>query len=155
MREATGGSFLLYLVLFFVGVIILFFASIMSYSKAYKVKNRIINVIEEYGDIASMSNVERDNIIALINDDLSKVGYSYTQNRNTCNFNNCNSVDDINNTNYNYCLCKVDVDSSDSSKGYFYEVITFTEFRFPIIDSIITSNVHGETKIMGKSYDDY
>ena len=45
MKASIGGSMLLYIVLFFVSVVILFFVGIISYNKAYRVKNRIVNII--------------------------------------------------------------------------------------------------------------
>ena len=49
MRESLGGSMLLNLVVIFTGLIIIFFVGILSYSKAYRVKNRIVEIIEKYG----------------------------------------------------------------------------------------------------------
>ena len=161
MRESIGGSLLLYIVLFFIGLIILFFAAILSYAKAYRVKNRIINYLEN-------ANYYNDNgphyydLNEGINNELQGIGYSYKAPK-KCNFNNkcveISGVDDDENINrksfkggkYNYCLCKV----NNGVDGYYYEVITFTEFEFPIIKSVIKSSVHGETKIMGKEYKDY
>ena len=161
MREATGGSLLLYLVIFFVGVIILFFASIMSYAKAYRVKNRIINIVEETDCSLNFNNTVKENIITAIDTDLQTVGYNYS-NAKQCNFNNkdnasCENfnISSVKGGNYNYCICRVDVDSGDDSRGYFYEVITFTQFEFPIIKDVISSEVHGESKLMCKDYSDY
>ena len=49
MRESLGGGFLLNIVIIFAGVVIMLFIGILSYSKAYGVKNRIIEIIEKYG----------------------------------------------------------------------------------------------------------
>lgn len=147
MRESIGGSFLLYVVIFFIGVIILFFASIMSYSKAYRVKNRIINIVEN-----SNCNESEQSIISKIDYDLSEIGYTFTSVGN-CSFNNeCTNFNTISNTggNFNYCICKLDAPNG----GYYFEVMTFTEFEFPIIKDVIRSNVHGESKTMCKSYED-
>ena len=155
MREATGGSLLLYLVIFFVGVIILFFASMLSYSKAYRVKNRIINIMENYNDcVSEIGDEEKKNLIDTINTELQSIGYNYSSKSSACNFNNSVCKESFNNSNYNYCICKIDlgVDSENNSKGCYYEVITFTQFEFPIIKDVITSEVHGETKIIGKEY---
>ena len=161
MRESLGGSLLLYIVLFFIGLIILFFAAIMSYAKAYRVKNRIINYLEN-------ANYYNDNgpdyydLNAGINSELQGIGYSYKAPK-KCNFNNkCSQLgvsehnENLNNKSfkggkYNYCLCKVTLPDN----SYYFEVITFTEFEFPIIKSVIRSSVHGETKILGKEYKDY
>ena len=151
MRESLGGSFLLYIVIFFVGVIILFFASIISYSKAYRVKNRIINVVEN-----SPCNATEVDIIKSIDSDLNSVGYTYSGSS-SCNFGGSGTCTNFNTStnfggNFNYCICKVD---NPESNGYYYKVITFTEFDFPIIKSVIRSSVHGESKRMCMTYEDY
>lgn len=156
MREATGGSLLLYLVIFFVGVIVLFFASMLSYSKAYRVKNRIINILEEKNMCASnLFDEQKDELNSEIETELTRIGYNYSSKSKECNFNtdkkNCSLQ--FSGDNYNYCICKVDLrDSDGNSKGCYYEVITFTQFEFPIIKDVLTSEVHGETKIIGKKY---
>ena len=40
MRESVGGAYLLYIAIFFIIAVLLMFASALSYSRAYKVKNR-------------------------------------------------------------------------------------------------------------------
>ena len=153
MRESLGGSLLLYIVLFFIGLIILFFAAIMSYAKAYRVKNRIINYLE---------NANTRNLYDLntgINEELQNIGYSYGR-KNKCNFSNEKCNKDLNQEahgggQYDFCYCRVRLSDDNLDEGYYYEVITFTEFEFPIIKSVIRSSVHGETKILGKTYKDY
>lgn len=155
MREAVGGSLLMYLVVFFVSVVILFFVGIMSYSKAYRVKNRIISIIEKYEAYG------RDEIKSEINADLRNIGYKSTSN-NLCSSNKVkNHLKEIgiteeesegyknyNNTSYNYCLFR----SGKMTDSYYYVVVTFVSFEFPIIGDMITYPVYGETKILGKNY---
>ena len=162
MRESLGGSMLLYIVVFFVGIVILFFASILSYVKAYRVKNRIINIVD------SSPCMENDtdlfiNINQSINQSLLDAGYTITAATPECNFINEKCNEDDGNFNvripyfggdFNYCICKID-NSSDSSTGYHFEVITFTEFKFPVIEHVVKSNIHGETKTMCRTYEDY
>ena len=51
MREAIGSAFLVNLILVFMGVISALIVGSISYSKAYKAKDRIIYVIENTMDI--------------------------------------------------------------------------------------------------------
>lgn len=139
MREAIGGSLLLNLILVFTGLVILFFVGILAYSKAYRVKNRIIEIIERYETYEGNIRVETE-----INTDLKDVGYRAT-------YGNRCSRDNLNNTNYSYCVYKKE--STDTSGAYYYEVVTYVQFDFPIIGSNITIPVKGETKILGISYD--
>lgn len=133
LREAIGNSLLFNLVIVFVALVILFFVGILAYSKAYRVKNRIIETIEKYGDYYTA--------IEEIETDLKTMGYSSAFNS------NC-SDDNLNTSTYKYCIYYKE--SGDSS--YYYKVVTYVHFDFPIIGDFVTFPVHGETKILGKSY---
>lgn len=137
MREAIGSSLLLNIVVVFVSLIILFFVGILSYTKAYKAKNRIIDVIEKYGTYSEVPETQDagDEIVS----SLSEMGYQ---------LGNCkNTSGNLNNTGYKYCVHRV-----DASEGYYYKVTTYIQFYFPIIGDLFNPPVSGETKILGKSY---
>ena len=60
MRQAVGSAFILNLVIIFITLMMLVFVGSISYSKAYKTKNRIINIIEDnkgYNE-SSISEIE-------------------------------------------------------------------------------------------------
>lgn len=154
MKESIGGSMLLYLVLIFVTVVMLLFSSILTYSKAYKIKNRIIEVIEKYGMYNSTVANE-------INPDLSVAGYKANQTSNCDDIYNKlirtkYSEDKLsrnhNSYGYNYCIFK-STNTEGVNEGSYYVVVTFVEFQFPVIGDIMTFPVYGETKILGKKYD--
>ena len=48
MRDAFGGAFFIKLMLIFFAIYISFIAIALSYTKAFRVKNTIINYIEEF-----------------------------------------------------------------------------------------------------------
>lgn len=169
MRESLGGSMLLNLVVIFASLIIVVFVGILSYSKAYKIKNRIIEMIEKYGIYEAKKNSLEDTYVELeINPDLSAAGYDVsTPTR-------CESIksrilsekvdesktileDNLNNHGYNYCVFKYcDKESDDEqkcdNKASTYIVVTFIRFEVPIIADVLTFPVYGETKILGKDY---
>ena len=152
MRDAVGGSLLLNLVVIFTGIVIIFFVGIIAYSKAYKVKNRIIELVERNeGYPSSSEDAEFEKEIIT---ELSKVGYRVVSERITndkCSRDSSrgNCVNK-NTTYYYYCVCE----HSDSvSSGTSFEVITYVQFEFPVIGDLITFPVKGETKVLGKSYD--
>lgn len=155
MREAIGSSLLLYIVIFFIGVVMLFFISMLSYSKAYRVKNRIINIVEEY-DFANFDTDEvvRRKLFEEINSDLISIGYSSSNNKDcTSDSSYGNACVDLNvpangGGVHDFCICKI-----NASNGYYFEVITYTQFKFPVIENVIASAVHGESKILGIEYD--
>ena len=165
MREAIGNSWLFSVVIVLLIVIIMVLAGSSTYTKAYKVKNKIIEVIETNGtwDNSGVSEVEAY---------LNKVGYKKT-NGNSC------SVSGVNNSHYNYCvkledetetvsngdICKTCVQNKDrnqcvqcrqallnSSKKY--KITAYMYLDLPIIGSMIKIPVTGETKNLNNWTDD-
>lgn len=154
MREAVGGSLLMNLVVIFTGIVIIFFVGILTYSKAYRVKNRIVEIIEKYGTYDVQVANE-------INPDLKAAGY------NTANSTKCEdirtrlenekygenlSAKNLNEYGYNYCVFEV-TGNSVNEDGKYYVVVAFVHFEFPVIGDILTIPVYSETKILGKTYD--
>lgn len=154
MRDAIGGSSLLYLVIIFVTVVMLLFSTVLTYAKAYGVKNRIIEIIEKYETYDSTTANE-------INSNLKSLGYD-SSNPNRCNsikgeLESSNgkykfgSLTSKNEYGYNYCVFETS-DTSDVTNGKYYVVVTFSRFEFPIIGDVFSFPIYGETKILGKNY---
>ena len=148
MRESLGGSMLLTLVVIFTSIVIIFFAGIMAYSKAYKAKNKVIEIIEKYdGNITDFFN----NVEAPVNESMELMGYRVSDNSEPdCSGDSSrgcatNLAED---SGYYYCICQHSVGS-----GRFYEVITYVQFDFPIIGSLLTFPVKGETRVLGNNYE--
>lgn len=155
MRDSIGGAMLLNLVIIFTGLVIVFFVSILSYSKAYKVKNRIIEIIEKYETYSG-------DVVNELNYDLKNIGYSTTTPA-KCD-ERCNdireelvrtryksedlAIDSLNNSGYNYCVFSL----TNNNEGFSYLVVTFVRFEVPIVGDILTFPVYGETKILEKDY---
>lgn len=135
MRGALGNSLLLSVILFCLGVIIVFFVGILSYSKAYKVKNRIIDIIEKH---EAYDNSAQDEII----ESLGSMGYKLGKCvKNTTKMN-------LNTSDYKYCIYK-----KFAENGEYYRVVTYIEFYFPVINELLDNiPVYGETKILKKDY---
>lgn len=159
MRESLGGSMLLNLVIIFASLIIVVFIGILSYSKAYKIKNRIVELIEKYG-IYEVKKNSLDTYVELeINPDLSAAGYDVStptrcDNVKTNFLSKKYDLEDLsgnlNNHGYNYCVFRND---GFGYGGSTYIVVTFIRFEVPIIADVLTFPVYGETKILGKTYD--
>lgn len=156
MKDAIGGSLLLSLVVVFTSVVILLFAGIITYSKAYKVKNKIIEVIERYdGEIMDKSNTSKINAVVLdeINTELNKVGYKISgapTNSKCSRDSSRGACTNLNTSSYNYCICS---QSGATTDGQSFEVITYVHFEFPVVGDLLTFPVKGETKALGKVYD--
>ena len=144
MKDAIGGGLLFNLVIIFVVAIVVLFISSLAYSKAYKVKNRIIEIIEKYGyyDSNSESDVAKE-----IQQDLALIGYPTTITR-ECPAGN------LNGSSYRYCVYKKETkDAKEKDYSYYYEVVTYVYFDFPIIEDILQLEVKGETKLLGNKFE--
>ena len=155
MKAAIGGSLLLNLVVIFASIIILFFVGILAYSKAYKVKNKIIEVIESHdGQIKDDINTSLidPGVLTEINTELRNVGYlvlSAPSNEKCSRDSARENCINLNTSEFNYCLCE---QTSAIGEGISYEVITYVHFSFPVIGDLLTFPVRGETRVLGKDY---
>ncbi len=148
MREAIGEALLLNLIIGIVIVVALMFIGSISYSKAFKLKNRIINIIEEHHGYTA-------DAIDEINAILSDVGYQVSNGISGCveKKNNAQTStklhpNEYNTKGYNYCV----VLYNDAKGKAYYGVTTFMKFELPIIGDtlgILEFPVYGETKTFG------
>lgn len=141
MREAIGHALLLQLIVTFLFAVMLVFTGSVSYSKAYKLKNRIINIIEENKGYNSEAQEEIDEV-------LSNVGYQISNGIANCQ-KKTNAIDmypgPYNSNGYKYCVVKYE----DSKGREYYGVTTFMSFQFPIVNNIMEFPVYGESKTIG------
>lgn len=142
MKDAVGGSLLLYLVVIFTSIVILFFAGIMAYSKAYKIKNRIIEVIER-------NETYGTNEVLELTEELKRAGYRSATRDQIGSKCGLESLTYTENAGHFYCVY---LDNSSAEEGYSYEVVTYVHFDMPIIGDMLVFPVKGETKILGKNY---
>ena len=68
MQEATGQTGLMNIMLAIIGIIIVLLAGSIAYSKAFRVKNKIIDIVEKY-------EVYDDNSRREIESALTNIGY--------------------------------------------------------------------------------
>ena len=105
MKGAIGNSLFIIIIITFVGALAIFFTSILAYTKAYRVKNRIVEIIEKYEEY----NTDAESEISI---SLAEMGYQ---------IDNCPYKTNIdNNTGYKYCVNK-----KTASNGEYYEVSTY------------------------------
>lgn len=143
MRESIGASFVLYAIVIFVSIFCLFFISGLSYTKAFKIKNRIVDIIEENGGYNKKAQDQ-------ISSALKSAGYRVKKGNPECN-----KISKINKSkfeiltnepnNYRYCVYKV-----KTNKGDYYGAVAFMYFEIPVIHAHLEFPVYGETKVMGE-----
>ena len=75
MREAFGGAFTIKFMLIFLAIYIAFIAVALNYAKAFRVKNKIIDIIEQNEGIDSYNDTKEGSVIGDINSYLNTVSY--------------------------------------------------------------------------------
>lgn len=146
MRESIGGTWLLGFVVLFIVLFSGYLAVSINYTKAFKVKNQIINLIEQnegfrtssIGNLASASNDElssssstEDQIYLYI----KNIGYATT----AIDSSKCEGYG-----NYytgGYCIKKI-----CTANGKYYKVTSFIKIELPLIWTSFTIPINGETK---------
>ncbi len=147
MREAIANAGIFNLVIIFVIILLAFFIGSLGYSKAFKVKNKIIDEIEKD---QGFTETTRGNIEKW----LGSIGYrvNTSNSNNVCGtetFSGMNGTLESVNSKYQYCVYKFDTCSSryTNSKrcAVHYRVVSFMYFDVPVISSLIRIPVKGET----------
>lgn len=132
MREAIGNTFIVSIIITFVIVFIILFATSTSYTKAYKVKNKIIDIIEENNGVSPAVYAEIDQF-------LGGIGYRVNSSNRKCPDGGENPS-----SSYRYCITP-----KTTSKGTYYVVTAYMYFDVPILSTILEMPVKGESKILG------
>ncbi len=141
MQEATGQAGLMNIMLTIIGIIIILLAGSIAYSKAFRVKNRIVDIIEKY-------NVYDNNSATEIENALTDIGYRTM--KKTEYLSRCNSkkfsgftLDTTSYPSHMYCIYK-----AKSKDSYYYKVVTYMYFDLPVVGNFIQIPVTGETKML-------
>lgn len=141
MREATGQVGLMNIMLFIIGIIIVLLAGSIAYTKAFRVKNKIIDIIEKHNEYNDDSRKE-------IRSTLTEIGYRTTTYSDYLK--NCKTIDGyvLDSTVYPdhlYCVYKSNNSTEDK---YYYKVVAYMYFDLPVIGAYIKIPVSGETKVL-------
>lgn len=133
MKEAIGTSMVFNLILIFISVFIILFVSSIAYSKGFKVRNRLIDIIEKYDGFTTEAQQE-------IDENLASIGYRMVDK--PCGDHN-GTMPVYNNSPYRYCVYQY-----NTSKGDYYGVKVFIHFDFPLIGGFIEIPIYGETRVL-------
>ena len=136
MRESFGGAFIIKLLLIFIVFYISFMAVAINYAKTFRVKNHVINLVEQN----QYSGSSDSNTIELIKEYLETVPYNVSEI-------NCESNDLFDGTNVeNMGICILPM--SDDSNNQYYKVTAYIKIDFPFFGTNLTVPISGETKII-------
>ena len=163
MNEAIGNALLFKLALVFIIILTTLFIGSLAYTKAYKVKNKIVEEIEKNGEDSGRQYTTLANAKEAYNKEVAKeielwlkngndnkgIGYRKNPGGPACitDYDKGVLVSDQYNHNYQYCVYRIDTCDSTSRDrcGVYYHVITYMYVDFPLIDEFPIA-IHGETR---------
>lgn len=132
MRDAIGQVFALQVILAFVILVNGYMAYSVNYTRAFRVKNQIIDIIEQY------EGPYNDEALEKINAYIRQTTYN-VQNEQMLEYQNDNRNASC--PGYNgwcYVEHEVSVDDADGERrGKYYTVVTFVNIDIPVINNII------------------
>lgn len=131
MKEALGTSMVFNLIMIFVAVFIALFVGSIAYTKGFKVRNRIIDIIQKH----EMYNEEAKEEI---DENLAAIGYRIIDKE--CGEHN--GVEAISDSDYRYCVYMFE----EPNAGMYYGVKVFIHFDIPLIGDFIEIPLYGETR---------
>lgn len=140
MKEAVGGTFMIYVLLIFLAVYITFVAVALNYAKAFRVKNSVIDIIEQNEGMTDdeLNDVNKSgDTITKINERLKD--YNYYVNLSKSYLDNYKEYTCFDR---GYCISRV-----EDIREY-YRVVTFVQLSIPFINFNITIPIRGETRVI-------
>lgn len=137
MKEGMGGTFMIYVLLVFLAVYITFLAVAFNYARAFRVKNKVIDIIEQNEGMDFVDNSD-SSTLGQIESYLGQVSYVVAGiDRNDCPLTEYEYINDER----GYCI-----DEVTGTNGKYYRVKTFIKLEIPFLDLGFTIPVKGETR---------
>ena len=139
MKEAIGTSQVFMIMMVFIGVMIALVIGSIAYSKGFRVRNRIIDIIVRHDGYNEAARRE-------IEENLKAIGYRITPRdcraRQGVGGNEVD-VENISQSEFNYCIYRF-----STQRGDYYGVLVFIHFDIPLIGRFIRIPLYGETRIL-------
>ena len=146
MREAIGGPWLFGLVITFIVFFASFLAVSINYSKAFNVKNNVVDLIGKY---EGNNNCAREKIAEYLRSSgyLVMGGCPEKDSTGKCSYNGYNLNGELIKDNKAYYWIKNDSTLSNSLiDKSFYSVVIFFKIDLPMIGDLTTFKIRGETE---------
>ena len=140
MRDAFGGAFSIKLMLIFLILYVSFICVAINYARAFRVKNRIINIVEQN---EGYNINKKGNLDSQISGYLNNSGYYIEYNDLYYKGENISSCEEYENSYFEkpgYCIVKL------NDNPEYYRVETYMVFTLPIINVHFPIAVRGETR---------
>lgn len=164
MRESIGASWLLSIVVIFIFLFLFFLSYSINYTRAFNVKNEIINYIEHAegftkvtGDVNNTLDLQKEEnkntVQAKAYTLIKNTGYDYDNVRES----NCTRQDPKASLfeEGGYCIVKVCQDPENETSNTYYKITTFITMKLPLFDLSMNIPVSGQTRTIYQDYSGY
>lgn len=149
MRESIGGVWITQLVIVFMFIFAAFLALSINYSKAFRIKNEVLTMIEKGEGLTQntrnmIGNYLRNNGYTMKGKcEKNSYGITIKGVKNT----EMELINDSNkNKKYHLCVSKFRSVSPNFPNRAYYEVRLFFKFNLPVLGNISTFEVEGQSK---------
>ena len=160
MRDAIGGVLIIEIIIVFLLIINSYLAFSVNYTKAFRVKNRIVSIIENYEGLTAVENGSERAIDDMMFENHYSINIEYIK---RCgNLDGAKTYKPVYNKNGGFCYYETETSesgqgiASETYKGSVYSVAVFVNIDLPVLNKIFPyfSNVFaikGETKTIYSS----
>lgn len=146
MRQAIGSTWILQLVIVFMLIFVAFLTLSINYTRAFKIKNEIMSMVEKYEGMKEGT----DGSVALINNYLKYYNYSSTH---ACeegeygapNLDSPTLEKADGRTKYYYCVSRISTKTTTFPDRSKYGLKIFFKFNLPVLGDLFTFTVRGTT----------
>lgn len=148
MRDGIGSTVMIVLILAFIVIVSSYLAYNVNYTKAFRMKNKIISTYEDYHGICEPTKCEKE-----IEDYAKELGYRPANIICPTGYDSKPAGKNL------YCVKEVTINSSASSvdekkPNKYYKIITRINIEIPLFDNIFNFgvfNITGDTKLVYNS----
>lgn len=141
MRDAFGGTFMIQILLVFIIIYVGFLGIAINYGKAFRVKNSVIDYLEEH----EINSLEQSNMYDKLNSDLSSILNNFGYKNNDY----CSTNDD---TPTRKCINGVVIElngniDKNGVKHVYYTVNTYYGFSLGFLNSLLSLTRESSGKV--------
>ncbi len=148
MRQAIGTTWILQLVIIFMLIFVAFLALTINYTKAFKIKNELVSMIEKYEGIGDGGSTGAMRIIdnyLIYNNYTVQGACEEGKEYGVTNLSNHTMESARKGRKYYYCVRKINTSKVSTPNRSKYGVRIFFHFSLPVIGDLFTFSVEGTT----------
>ena len=145
MKESISTSFLFSAVIVIIGLCTVIIIGGLNFSKAFKIKNRVVEIIERHKGFDASTQTEVEAFLKESGYPVNDTGFECPRGRGESNSELRDSetgVIPINDySNFSYCVYQY-----KTVRGYYYSVVSYMQIELPIAGRIRIP-IYGDTKV--------